>query len=246
SGFDQSAYSDADHAGCHLDRKMKSEYVDVSGCCAQVLWMRTQSTDYGFFFDKLPIYCDSKSAIAISCNPEVYRQCDKWTQQEILKFMEKMEEHTSKRYNSGSNSSFNTRESGEGSFNLNITTRDEEDEVQEKEDEVQEVLSSRPMGRDQAKRKGKAGTSSTSSATSFDDEWLAKLMVNEYANVSGRYNVKKGQEMTELLQMKKKELEFKAAELKIQRMDQRQKDKALYLSTTDEELKRMMRRSLTF
>nr|GEW98856.1 retrovirus-related Pol polyprotein from transposon TNT 1-94 [Tanacetum cinerariifolium] len=46
-----------------------SEYVVVSGCCAQVLWMRTQLTDYGFFYDKVPIYCDSKSAIAISCNP---------------------------------------------------------------------------------------------------------------------------------------------------------------------------------
>ncbi|GJX51831.1 retrovirus-related pol polyprotein from transposon TNT 1-94 [Tanacetum coccineum] len=68
SGFDLTAYSDADHAGCHLDRK-KSEYVVVSGCCAQVLWMRTQLTDYSFFYDKVPIYCDSKSAIAISCNP---------------------------------------------------------------------------------------------------------------------------------------------------------------------------------
>nr|GEY83296.1 retrovirus-related Pol polyprotein from transposon TNT 1-94 [Tanacetum cinerariifolium] len=68
SGFDLTAYSDADHAGCHLDRK-KSEYVAVFGCCAQVLWMRTQLTDYGFFYDKVPIYCDSKSAIAISCNP---------------------------------------------------------------------------------------------------------------------------------------------------------------------------------
>nr|GFA05212.1 retrovirus-related Pol polyprotein from transposon TNT 1-94 [Tanacetum cinerariifolium] len=67
SGFDLTAYSDADHAGCHLDRK-KSEYVAVSGCCAQVLWIRTQLTDYGFFYDKVPIYCDSKSAIAISCN----------------------------------------------------------------------------------------------------------------------------------------------------------------------------------
>nr|GEX38517.1 retrotransposon protein, putative, unclassified, expressed [Tanacetum cinerariifolium] len=47
----------------------KSEYVAVSSCCAQVLWMRTQLTDYGFFYDKVPIYCDSKSAIAISCNP---------------------------------------------------------------------------------------------------------------------------------------------------------------------------------
>nr|GEX22083.1 NBS-containing resistance-like protein [Tanacetum cinerariifolium] len=46
----------------------ESEYVTVSSYCAQVLWMRTQLTDYGFFYDKVPIYCDSKSAIAISCN----------------------------------------------------------------------------------------------------------------------------------------------------------------------------------
>nr|GEZ54829.1 retrovirus-related Pol polyprotein from transposon TNT 1-94 [Tanacetum cinerariifolium] len=31
--------------------------------------MRTQLTDYGFHFNKILIYCDSKSAIAISCNP---------------------------------------------------------------------------------------------------------------------------------------------------------------------------------
>nr|GFA52173.1 retrovirus-related Pol polyprotein from transposon TNT 1-94 [Tanacetum cinerariifolium] len=47
----------------------EAEYVSLSVCCAQVLWMRTQLTDYGFHFDKIPIYCDSKSAIAISCNP---------------------------------------------------------------------------------------------------------------------------------------------------------------------------------
>ncbi|GJV74822.1 hypothetical protein Tco_1506406 [Tanacetum coccineum] len=47
----------------------ESEFVDVSGCCAQVLWMRTQLTDYGFFYGKVPLYCDSQSAIAISCNP---------------------------------------------------------------------------------------------------------------------------------------------------------------------------------
>ncbi|GKC19767.1 retrovirus-related pol polyprotein from transposon TNT 1-94, partial [Tanacetum coccineum] len=47
----------------------KAEYVSLSACCAQVLWMRTQLTDYGFHFNKISIYCDSKSAIAISCNP---------------------------------------------------------------------------------------------------------------------------------------------------------------------------------
>ncbi|GKD53274.1 hypothetical protein Tco_1286661, partial [Tanacetum coccineum] len=47
----------------------EAEYVSLSACCAQVLWMRTQLTDYGFPFNKIPIYCDSKSTIAISYNP---------------------------------------------------------------------------------------------------------------------------------------------------------------------------------
>ncbi|GJZ65541.1 retrovirus-related pol polyprotein from transposon TNT 1-94 [Tanacetum coccineum] len=47
----------------------EAEYVSLSACCAQVIWMRTQLTDYGYHFNKIPIYCDSKSAIAISCNP---------------------------------------------------------------------------------------------------------------------------------------------------------------------------------
>ena len=47
----------------------EAEYVSLSACCAQVLWMRTQLTDYGFTFDRIPMYCDSKSVIAISCNP---------------------------------------------------------------------------------------------------------------------------------------------------------------------------------
>nr|GFB39661.1 hypothetical protein [Tanacetum cinerariifolium] len=68
SGFDLTAYSDADHANCVSISTVESEYVAVSSCCTQVLWMRTQLTDYGFFYDKVPIYCDSRSAIAISCN----------------------------------------------------------------------------------------------------------------------------------------------------------------------------------
>nr|GEY34849.1 hypothetical protein [Tanacetum cinerariifolium] len=64
SGFDLTAYSDADHAGCHLDQKSTSGSVQILGDKL----MRTQLTDYGFFYDKVLIYCDSKSAIAISCN----------------------------------------------------------------------------------------------------------------------------------------------------------------------------------
>nr|GEZ79758.1 retrotransposon protein, putative, unclassified [Tanacetum cinerariifolium] len=97
SGFELTGFSDAHYAGCKdtfkstsggaqfLGEKLvswsskkqdctslstaESEYVSLSACCAQVLWMRTQLTDYGYHFNKIPIYCDSKSAIAISCNP---------------------------------------------------------------------------------------------------------------------------------------------------------------------------------
>ncbi|GKE53008.1 hypothetical protein Tco_1488164 [Tanacetum coccineum] len=44
------------------------EYIALSGCCAQILWMCSQLTDYGFQFNKIPLYCDNKSAIALCCN----------------------------------------------------------------------------------------------------------------------------------------------------------------------------------
>nr|GEY89585.1 retrovirus-related Pol polyprotein from transposon TNT 1-94 [Tanacetum cinerariifolium] len=98
TGFKLTAFSNSDHVGCLDSRKSTSggiqflggdklvswssknqdytsmssaeaEYVSLSACCAQVVWMRTQLTDYGFHFDKIPMYCDSKAAIAISCNP---------------------------------------------------------------------------------------------------------------------------------------------------------------------------------
>nr|GEV12717.1 retrovirus-related Pol polyprotein from transposon TNT 1-94 [Tanacetum cinerariifolium] len=98
TGFELTAFLDLDHAGCLDSRKstsggiqflggdklvnwlskkqdctsmssVEAEYVSLSTLCAQVLWMRTQLTDYGFHFDKIPMYCDSKAAIAISCNP---------------------------------------------------------------------------------------------------------------------------------------------------------------------------------
>ncbi|GJZ56316.1 retrovirus-related pol polyprotein from transposon TNT 1-94 [Tanacetum coccineum] len=61
------AYADADHAGCQ-DSRRKAEYIAMSGCCDQILWMRSQLKDYGFLFNKIPLYCDNKSAIALSCN----------------------------------------------------------------------------------------------------------------------------------------------------------------------------------
>ncbi|GKA43095.1 hypothetical protein Tco_0735755 [Tanacetum coccineum] len=47
----------------------EAEYVSLSASRAQVLWMWTQLTNYGFHFEKIPLYCDSKEAIAILCNP---------------------------------------------------------------------------------------------------------------------------------------------------------------------------------
>ncbi|GJR62922.1 hypothetical protein Tco_1505084 [Tanacetum coccineum] len=40
----------------------------MSGCCAQILWMRSQLIEYGFAFNKIPLYCDNRSAIALFCN----------------------------------------------------------------------------------------------------------------------------------------------------------------------------------
>nr|GEV11785.1 retrovirus-related Pol polyprotein from transposon TNT 1-94 [Tanacetum cinerariifolium] len=55
-GFKLTTFSDLDHVGC-LD-SLEAVYVSLSMCNAQVLRMRTQLTNY----------CDSKAAIAISCN----------------------------------------------------------------------------------------------------------------------------------------------------------------------------------
>ncbi|GKF70291.1 hypothetical protein Tco_0203348, partial [Tanacetum coccineum] len=46
----------------------EAEYIAFLGCCAQILWMRLQLTDYGLRFNKIPLYCDNKSAIALCCN----------------------------------------------------------------------------------------------------------------------------------------------------------------------------------
>ncbi|GJS01118.1 retrovirus-related pol polyprotein from transposon TNT 1-94 [Tanacetum coccineum] len=61
------AYADADHAGCQ-DTRRKAEYIAMSGCCAQILWMRSQLLDYGFAYNRIPLYCDNKSAITLCCN----------------------------------------------------------------------------------------------------------------------------------------------------------------------------------
>ncbi|GJV35684.1 hypothetical protein Tco_1408161 [Tanacetum coccineum] len=67
SGFELTDF----HMLIKRDVKTPSEHNPWSSILRRkaVLWMRTQLTDYGFHFNKIPIYCDSKSAIAISRNP---------------------------------------------------------------------------------------------------------------------------------------------------------------------------------
>ncbi|GKA86671.1 hypothetical protein Tco_0808382 [Tanacetum coccineum] len=97
SGFELTALSDVDHAGCLDTRKrtsggiqflgeklvswmskkqdctalsiVEAEYMVLSASCAQVMWMRTHLKDYEFNYNRIPLYCDSQSAITISFNP---------------------------------------------------------------------------------------------------------------------------------------------------------------------------------
>nr|GEY77392.1 retrovirus-related Pol polyprotein from transposon TNT 1-94 [Tanacetum cinerariifolium] len=50
----------------------ETEYISMYGCCSQILWMRSQLTDYGFDFNKIPLYCDNRSEIALCCNNVQY------------------------------------------------------------------------------------------------------------------------------------------------------------------------------
>nr|GEU76045.1 reverse transcriptase domain-containing protein [Tanacetum cinerariifolium] len=89
-------FVDVDHASCQDTRRSKSgsmqflgdrlvswsskrqksavissteaKNIALSGCCAQVLWMRSQLTNYGHGFNKILMYCDNKSTIALCCN----------------------------------------------------------------------------------------------------------------------------------------------------------------------------------
>jgi hypothetical protein len=97
STFDLIGYSDADWAGCKIDRKSTSgtcqflgrslvswdskkqnsvalstaeaEYIAASHCCEQLLWMRQTLRDYGYKFSKVPLLCDNESAIRMADNP---------------------------------------------------------------------------------------------------------------------------------------------------------------------------------
>jgi hypothetical protein len=95
STFDLIGYSDADYAGCKIDRKSTSgtcqflgrspvswdskqnsvalstaeaEYIAAGHCCAQLLWMRQTLRDYGYKLSKVSLICDNESAIRMADN----------------------------------------------------------------------------------------------------------------------------------------------------------------------------------
>ncbi|GJT32784.1 retrovirus-related pol polyprotein from transposon TNT 1-94 [Tanacetum coccineum] len=68
------AYADADHAGCQDTRRSTSGSMQLLGD-RLVSWSSkrqkssaSQLTDYGLGFNKILMYCDNKSAIALCCN----------------------------------------------------------------------------------------------------------------------------------------------------------------------------------
>jgi hypothetical protein len=97
STFDLIEYSDADWAGCKIDRKStlgtcqflgrslvswaskkqnsvalstaEAEYITAGHCYAQLLWMRQTLRDYGYKLSKVPLLCDNESAIRMADNP---------------------------------------------------------------------------------------------------------------------------------------------------------------------------------
>jgi hypothetical protein len=97
STFDLIGYSDANWAGCKIDRKStsgtcqfwgrslvswaskkqnsvalsttESEYIAADHCCVQLLWMRQTLRDYGYKLSIVPLLCDNDSAIRMTYNP---------------------------------------------------------------------------------------------------------------------------------------------------------------------------------
>nr|GEY80664.1 uncharacterized mitochondrial protein AtMg00810-like [Tanacetum cinerariifolium] len=108
------AFADADHAGCQDTRRSTSgslqfmgdrliswsskrqnsakisrteaEYIALSSCCAQILWMRSQLTDYSLGFNKIPMYSDNKSDIALCYKYQLANLFTKALGRERIKF----------------------------------------------------------------------------------------------------------------------------------------------------------------
>ncbi|GKC23546.1 hypothetical protein Tco_1025696 [Tanacetum coccineum] len=61
------AYADADYAGFRDTRSSTSGSAQFLRD-KLILWMRSQLTDYGFAFTRIPLYCDNRNVIALCYN----------------------------------------------------------------------------------------------------------------------------------------------------------------------------------
>ncbi|GJV10022.1 retrovirus-related pol polyprotein from transposon TNT 1-94 [Tanacetum coccineum] len=101
-GFDLKGYSDSDYVGCNMDRKstlgacqklggklvcwsakkqqsvamsyVEAEYDAAAGCCVNIIWMKSQLSDYDIHYMIVPIFCDNTSAKAFTKTPLVLYQ----------------------------------------------------------------------------------------------------------------------------------------------------------------------------
>ncbi|WVZ76265.1 LOW QUALITY PROTEIN: hypothetical protein U9M48_024253 [Paspalum notatum var. saurae] len=93
-------FSDANHAGCRVDRKSTSgtcqflgtslvswssrkqasvslsttkvEYIAVASCCSQLFWMKATLSDFSLSFGRIPLLVDSTSAASVAKNPVLH------------------------------------------------------------------------------------------------------------------------------------------------------------------------------
>ncbi|GKA20705.1 hypothetical protein Tco_0700694 [Tanacetum coccineum] len=70
SGFDLKGYSDCAWTGTVLQVHVIG--FEESWCCANILWMKSQLSDYDIQYKMVPIFCDNTSAFSISKNPVLH------------------------------------------------------------------------------------------------------------------------------------------------------------------------------
>ncbi|GJT11143.1 retrovirus-related pol polyprotein from transposon TNT 1-94 [Tanacetum coccineum] len=57
---------------CTVMSTAEAESVSLSACCAQIIWMQTQLLDYGYKYNRISMYCDSKRKSCEKGTVEIY------------------------------------------------------------------------------------------------------------------------------------------------------------------------------
>ncbi|GJZ73607.1 retrovirus-related pol polyprotein from transposon TNT 1-94 [Tanacetum coccineum] len=73
-----------------LKKEIYAEYIAMSGCCAQILWMRLQIIDYDFSFNKIPLEQVEKGVVELYFVTMDYQLADIFTKalpRELFEFL---------------------------------------------------------------------------------------------------------------------------------------------------------------